>query len=181
MVYQISLAERIIEIHSLYKQSFDMCKNYLITECVSNPDIIISISPEDIIQESKKYQSDNYTHIRESQLEWRTLLRKTADRIFKFDTLLIHGTAICTNGQAYMIVAPSGVGKTTRAKIWLDSIPNSFIINGDKPLVHIEKNDVKAYGSPWCGKEHWNKNVGIPLKAIFFLTRSNDKSIISVC
>ena len=178
MVYQILLGERTIEIHSLYKQSFDMCKDYLITEFVSSPDIVIRITPEDIIQEAKRYQLNNYIHVKESQLEWRTLLRKVADSIFKFDTLLIHGVAICTDGQGYLIVAPSGVGKTTRAKIWLDSIPDSFIINGDKPLVRIEKTDAKAYGTPWCGKEHWSKNVGIPLKSIFFLNRAHDKSII---
>lgn len=28
-----------------------------------------------------------------------------------------------------------GVGKTTHTKLWLDNIPGSFVVNGDKPLI----------------------------------------------
>ena len=36
-----------------------------------------------------------------------------------------------------MLVGKSGVGKSTRASIWMDEFKDSFIVNGDKPLIKI--------------------------------------------
>ena len=73
-----------------------------------------------------------------------------------------------------MFTAPSGVGKTTRTRLWLDTIPGSAVINGDKPILRVTEEAVCAYGTPWCGKEGLQTNTFAPLHTIFYLERAED-------
>ena len=52
----------------------------------------------------------------------------------------MHGAVVAIDNKAYMFTANSGVGKTTRAKLWLNEYPDSIIVNGDKPLIKITEN-----------------------------------------
>ena len=38
-------------------------------------------------------------------------------------------------------------------------------------------NEVIACGTPWCGKEGWNTNIMVPLRAVFLLERAEEDSI----
>ncbi len=46
-------------------------------------------------------------------------------------------------------------------------------INGDKPLLKREGGIFRAYGTPWCGKEGWNVDTSVPLRAVFLLSRAD--------
>ena len=37
-----------------------------------------------------------------------------------------------------------------------------------------------AYGTPWCGKELWNKNEGVELKALCRIVKSKENRIRSI-
>ena len=50
------------------------------------------------------------------------------------------------------------------------------MVNGDKPLLKKEGSICRAYGTPWCGKEGWNTDTSVPLRAIFLLSRADDGS-----
>jgi len=91
---------------------------------------------------------------------------------------LMHGAVIAMDDQAYMFTAPSGTGKTTRIRLWQKQYPSSIIVNGDKPLIRISKDKIIACGTPWCGKEGWNTNTMVPLRAIFLLERSDERNSI---
>jgi ABC-type multidrug transport system ATPase subunit len=75
------------------------------------------------------------------------------------------------NGKAYLFTARSGTGKTTHAKLWLKKIKNSYVLNGDKPLIKIQKDGIILCGTLWCGKEGFGVNEILPLKAICVLER----------
>ena len=100
--------------------------------------------------------------------------RKIADALPKFNTFLMHGSVVANNGKAYMFSAPSGIGKTTRTNIWLEEYPDSIVVNGDKPYIKVRDDEIYACGTPWSGKEGWNTNIIVPLKAIFLLERANE-------
>ena len=100
--------------------------------------------------------------------------RKIAEVMTAYDTFVMHGSVVATAEQGYLFTAPSGTGKTTRTKLWLDNIPDSMVINGDKPLIKVADDAVYVYGTPWCGKEGWNTNTSVPLQAIFLLERSDN-------
>ena len=180
MNYRIRLADRVIEVHSLYDKVAAQCRRYLCPEdCTVKPDITISITEENIRREAEAVQKESQrTGIPRScapeELESSAVLRRIAAGLAAFDTFLMHGAVVATAGQGYMITAPSGVGKTTRLCLWTESIPDSFVVNGDKPLLRKEDDIYRAYGTPWCGKEGWNTDVSAPLRAIFLLSRADD-------
>ena len=101
------------------------------------------------------------------------LNRIIADKMLGYNTFLMHGAVVAYRGEAYMFAAPSGTGKTTRIRLWLDEYPDSFVVNGDKPLIKIDNEKAYACGTPWCGKEGWNRNTIVPLRAIYLLERSD--------
>ena len=47
----------------------------------------------------------------------------------------------------------------------------------DQPIILFEKDTVLVSGSPWSGKEDCYKNKQVPLKAIFFVEKSQNNTI----
>lgn len=183
---RIRIASLNVEIECLYGKNFQDFKPYLTK--FAFPDIKISISQEDIDQELLKHSElanpdvsvdDDRVALTYDYgcLEPFAALHKLADQVVSFDTLLMHGAVVEKDGYAYMFTAPSGTGKTTRLRLWLDQYPDSTIINGDKPLIRIDSEKVYAYGTPWSGKEGWNTNTSAPLQAIFLLERADKDHI----
>lgn len=176
MLFKIRLAEKVIQINSRYDWVYHLCTSYLVKEDLV-PDILVEANEQDLDLEKailRKKISPDY-HIDPCFMESHAIHRKIADSMILFNTILMHGSAISTNGNGYMIVAASGVGKTLRSNLWIETIPESFILNGDKPLVRILKDSVTVYGTPWCGKEGKNRNDKSILKAIFFLERADNE------
>ncbi len=50
-------------------------------------------------------------------------------------------------------------------------------MNGDKPIIRIIDGDFYACGTPWCGKEGWNRDVLVKLNGICFVERSLENRI----
>lgn len=181
MIFQIRLAERVIEVHSLCSTVYSISKDYLIpADEYADPDISLIISDADILKELHEIRRVSHLQgvptpiVGEGHCESLAVFRKIADAMPAFDTFLMHGAVVAKDGFAYMFTADSGVGKTTRAKLWIEQFPDSVIVNGDKPLIKITETEVLACGTPWCGKEGWNHNMMVPLKAIFLVERAED-------
>lgn len=185
--FQLELADRVIEVHSLYETCMNYCKQYVIPmDEYSTPDFTVDIVLRNIRRENDFYQKNNpseygdtYLYYNPGYLEFYAIHRKICEFMPFFDTFLMHGSVVSYQGKAYMFTAPSGTGKTTRTSLWLQEFPGSIVVNGDKPFIRVMKDCVLAYGSPWCGKEGWNTNIGVPLQAIFLLERSDTDSTIS--
>lgn len=75
----------------------------------------------------------------------------------------IHAAAVELDGEAYLFTAPSGVGKSTRARAWIESL-GARLVSGDRPLICVET--MELFGVPWDGKEQCFRNVRIPLNTI---------------
>lgn len=179
MEFKIRLAGVNIAVNSIYDEVFRLCRDYL-TDGV--PDCCISPAPADIALERVK-------NVREAEtegiapveypapyLETLAVYRRIAAQMLERDTLLLHGAAVAVKDRAWLFTAPSGTGKTTHIRLWLDQIEGSYVVNGDKPLIHIGE-DVTVYGTPWAGKEGMQKNVGVKLCGIVFLERGAENRI----
>ena len=186
IIFYIRVAETIVEVHSLFQDSRTLCKNYLIEDDAtgSAADFIIDIVPRNIRQEndeSQKILNTNsesiYLYFNPGYMETFAVHRKLCESIPKYGAFLMHGAVVAYKGFAYMFIAPSGTGKSTRVKLWIDEYPESIVVNGDKPFLRVTDKKVYAYGSPWCGKEHWNTNIGVPLKAMYLLERSDEDQL----
>ena len=113
----------------------------------------------------------------DSYLETLAVYRKIATRLPSHHIWLMHGSAVAVNGEAVLFTAPSGVGKTTHTRLWLENIPSTTVINGDKPLLRLQNGVCEICGTPWSGKEHMNCNRIVPLRAICLLERGKENRI----
>ena len=182
MEFTVCLAGVNIAVTSLFDEAYDYCSDYRTDEPA---DMSVSVSPEDINYEK-------IVNIRESQiegipvvdypdsyLETLAVYRKIVTKMLDFDTFLMHGAVVALGDKAWLFTAPSGTGKTTHINLWLNNIPGSYVVNGDKPLIHIG-DDCTVYGTPWAGKEGMNRNVGVKLCGIVILNRGVENKIEKV-
>lgn len=187
--FNVNIAGLEAEINTVYPSSFFFCQQY-ISDGV--PLFKIWVTQEDIqneIDEGKEFfytytghEDDNKGYeiskkINESQLELSIVYRKFVEAALDYDIVFMHGAVIAYNNQSIMFTAPSGTGKTTHVMQWLQNLKDTYIVNGDKPLIKITDNDVTAYGTPWCGKEKMNTNTKMPLKAIVLMERNEQNHI----
>ncbi len=101
-----------------------------------------------------------------------------ARKMLDHSVLLMHGSALCMDGEAYIFTAPSGTGKSTHARLWREAFGDRVrMINDDKPMLKIEEDRVYVCGTPWNGKHRLGENAAAPLKAIVSLNRG-EKNVI---
>ena len=182
MEFTIGLAGKNIHVKSLYDEVYFLCHDYITGQ---EPDLTVTIDPEDIAYERLKNAQEARVEgipavdYSDSYLETLAVYRKIASEMLAYDTMLMHGAVVAVDDKAWLFTAPSGTGKTTHINLWLENIPGSFVVNGDKPLVSVGE-DVTAYGTPWAGKEVMHKNIGVSLCGIVFLERGEANSIVRI-
>lgn len=145
------------------------------------------IIPEDRVlsvpqkKTSRTINGQNGALIDPAFLEFSLLLGPTADRILSYNRCIFHGAAFSWQGRAYILTAPSGIGKTTQLKNWKALNKEDFrIIDGDKPaLRYMEDGSILVYPSPWSGKERWRGGAGkpYPLKGVIYLRQGKEDRI----
>lgn len=180
--FKIKLASKVIAVNSIYAASKTFCKDYIIYDKDITPDCSITITEEDITREAKYNDllHKSFTIFQEGyeHLETLAIYRKIATELINSDTILVHGSVIALDNEAYLFIAPSGTGKSTHTRLWIKKFKQrAFIINDDKPLIRITDNKIYACGTPWSGKHNLNTNIEIPLKGICYLVRANKNSI----
>lgn len=105
----------------------------------------------------------------------------TADR----QTVLFHAAVVSHEGKGYLFLGPSGTGKSTHARLWLQHIEGTALVNDDNPVVRVQttlsagtspdsggKWMPIVYGSPWSGKTPCYRNVSYPLGGIVQLSQA---------
>ncbi len=90
----------------------------------------------------------------------------------------LHSVLLEMDGEGLCVTAPSGYGKSTQGRLWLKAFPDrARIINGDNPIVRKEGEGFVAYGTPFCGKEGYQVNIGVPLKGFCYLKHGETNAI----
>lgn len=88
----------------------------------------------------------------------------------KNNMITFHGVLMEYQGHGIIISAPSGIGKTTHARLWRD-YRNALIINGDRASCYIKDGTWIGCGLPWSGTSGEQINRSVPLKALVVLER----------
>lgn len=172
--FVISIARKNIGFIPLYNRMRKYSEPYM-TDSLA--DFVVRCSPEEIMSDGAAYRKVNPRgRVFKGEIESIVLLRKIADRMLDFDTILMHGAVVAVDGEAYLFTAPSGTGKTTHISLWLDNLPDAYVVNGDKPLLIVEDTPL-ACGTPWCGKERMGTNAIVPLKAIVMMKRAEENAM----
>lgn len=102
----------------------------------------------------------------------RFLLRTAFECRFCHEGIVsLHAACVELDGFAVAFTGKSGLGKSTRARAWVEGLGAQFI-SGDRPAVRLEKDGCVACGVPWDGKEQIFRDVERPLKCILEVRRS---------
>ena len=102
------------------------------------------------------------------------------DRLMTADRVVFHGAALFREGKVWLFTGPSGIGKTTQARLWQSLFGDSvLLLNGDKPILEIcADNEVLVHPSPWKGKEGYGRDdVTAPLGGIIILQQAPENQI----
>ena len=94
-----------------------------------------------------------------------------------YDTLMVHASVVAHDSGAYMFLGRSGTGKSTHSRLWLEHIEDTYLLNDDNPVIRVEGENVKVYGTPWSGKTPCYKNEVLPLNAVVRLSQAPHNEI----
>lgn len=110
--------------------------------------------------------------------ECNALSGKATDVLAQFGRAVIHGVALRWHGFAWLLVAHSGVGKTTQYRCLEALRPGEFtVICGDRPILDFRAERVMVWPSPWNGKEGWHGAPASPLAGVIFLERGEENRL----
>ena len=113
-----------------------------------------------------------------AQLEYHTIHYIMAKALLKRGVLLVHGSAVVADGNAYLFIAPSGTGKSTHTALWKEVLgERAFIINDDKQLIRLSGDVPLVYPTPWGMVENSIQASSAPLKAVIWLERGTKNEI----
>lgn len=184
MTKKYKIAERVVEINSLYEKVHNYCRDY---ETDETADFSVSITPDDIVYEKQKtdseyaYEGLPLPNFSDALLEETAVYRKIGEKMPDYDTIIFHGSVIAVEGQGFLFTAKSGTGKSTHTRLWREYFGDKAVmVNDDKPLISVKENDIIVYGTPYNGKHRLGNNISVPLKAICILTRGESNSIVPV-
>ena len=168
-------------VQPMFFSTKEYCRPYL-TE--REPEFFVEVTAEDLIcqQEALDKEADEEGLRRrkftDPFLERTVIQEKIAGQLLERDTLLLHGSTVAVDGQAYLFTAPCGTGKSTHTRLWRELFGDrAVMVNDDKVFLELRRDGVWAYGSPWMGKHGIGANISVPLKGICFLQRGTENMI----
>ncbi len=172
-VFDILLSDLKIHIEHQYDYMPYFCKDYI--SQLEGFDIYVSADDKSILKEKKLVPSAPIENC-----ECLCIYREIAEQLPSFNRFVFHGAAIEYGGNAYLFTAPSGTGKTTHINLWRKYLGDRVdIINGDKPIICVG-DVVTVYGTPWAGKEGYQRNTKAPIRAICILKQGKTNSIVRI-
>lgn len=170
------IADLLIDCPSLSPETAVFMQNYRVQDNLP-ADFTVSVTPEDMAREKKDAPAVTNPYV----LERTAVYRKICEQALMYKAFFLHAAVIEYKGNGYAFLAPSGTGKSTHIALWQRVFGNSVhIVNGDKPIVRDTDSGFIAYGTPFCGKEGWNENRAVPLRALVFLSRGTDNRMTHI-
>ena len=114
---------------------------------------------------------------RDYYLVFKTMVRVACNVGIAFcGGLSIHASLVEKDGYGVLFVGPSGMGKSTQARLW-ERCRGAEIINGDGPIVYESGGAWYAAGIPWDGKDRIFKQRNLPVKAVIVLEQAKENRI----
>ena len=168
-------------VQPMFFSTREYCRPYL-TE--REPEFFVEVMPEDLLEQQRLLDIEadeeglRRRKFTEPFLERTAIQEKIARKLLERNTLLLHGSTVAVDGQAYLFTAPCGTGKSTHTRLWREVFgERAVMVNDDKAFLALTPEGVLAYGSPWTGKHGIGNNVCVFLKGICFLQRGAENEI----
>jgi len=157
----------------------------------------VPVLSEDVIKRNGKYVltcSRDYSEMTlyisrqpyfyEKKKEWRkpripinTTIRAACEAGMTMrDGMPLHAAMVEKDGNGVVFLGPSGMGKSTQAKLWVEYQGADFII-GDRPGLRRIDGKWIGFGMPWDGKDGIKQQKQVPIRALISLEQAPENSI----
>ena len=180
-VFVMEIAGVSFSVEPLFESTKAYCGSFLSER---EAEYRVSVSREELVEEQRLLDLEadeeglKRRKFSDMFLERSVIQRKVAESLLERDVLLMHGSTVAVDGQAYLFTAPCGTGKSTHTRLWREVFgERAVMVNDDKPFLRLADGQVLAYGSPWSGKHGLANNVCFPLKGICVLRRGAENVI----
>ena len=90
--------------------------------------------------------------------------------------MALHAALVEKDGYGVVFLGPSGMGKSTQAKLWVEHQGADFI-NGDRPGLRRIDGRWIGFGMPWDGKDGLKRQKQVPIRALISLEQATENSI----
>ena len=181
MEFTMQIAGHAARVHSLFESTPAYFHPYL-TDAA--PELTFRVTREDVDFERQMHLQEaleegfRVRNFPDTFLERASLQRKFAEALLDRDVLLLHGSTVAVDGNAYLFTAKSGTGKSTHTRLWRQLLGDrAVMVNDDKPFLKFTPQGILACGSPWSGKHGLDTNICVPLKGICILERGAENII----
>ena len=179
--FHLEIAGHVAAVTSLFESTPHHFAKYLTDR---DADFFITVRPEDLRFE----QADADTEAAEEGfrqrnfpdpfLERAAIHRKFAEHLLTRRIFPVHGSTVAVDGRGYLFTAPSGTGKSTHTRLWMQQFGNrAMMVNDDRPFLEMTGSGVLAHGCPWSGKHGLDTNISVPLAGICLLARGSVNEI----
>ena len=92
------------------------------------------------------------------------------------DGLPLHASLVEKDGFGVIFLGPSGMGKSTQAKLWEKYLGADFLI-GDRPGLRKIGDKWYGFGMPWDGKDAIYRQDSVPVRALVWLEQAKENRI----
>ena len=179
--FMMEVAGSVFAVQPLFESTRAYCADYLTDR---EPEFSVAVDRADLVQEQRLLDIEadeeglKRRKFSDMFLERSVIQRRVAEALIGKDTLMLHGSTVAVDGQAYLFTAPCGTGKSTHTRLWREVFEDrAVMVNDDKPFLRITSDGVLACGSPWTGKHGLGSNVSFPMKGICILSRGSENRI----
>ena len=173
--FLIEIAGTVFSVAPLFASTRDYCRDYWSKR---EPDFRIVVMRDDLQMEQKLLDLEadeeglKRRKFSDMFLERSVIQRRVAELLITRNVLMLHGSTVAVDGEAYLFTAACGTGKSTHTRLWREVFGDrAVMVNDDKPFLRLDEERVLACGSPWTGKHGLGSNVTCPLKGICILKR----------
>lgn len=147
-------------------------------------DFFITVRPEDLRFEQADADAEaaeegfRQRNFPDPFLERAAIHRKFAEHLLTRRIFPVHGSTVAVDGRGYLFTAPSGTGKSTHTRLWIQQFGSrTTMVNDDRPFLEMTGSGVLAHGCPWSGKHGLDTNISVPLAGICLLERGSVNKI----
>ena len=179
-MFFIKIADLIFRVDNHFDFTREICRDYLVSssECSeTHADPVpleIHVSLEAIQAEADRAARLGRRQYPLWYYEPVALHRVICQVLPLYNAFFLHCALLEVKGDGIALAAGVHGGKTTQSKLWMKAFPEEVIlVNGDKPMFRLEDDKWIGYGTPWKGKEGGGCSRRVPLKAVFFLHKSD--------
>ena len=145
---------------------------------------MVQVTAQDLVFQQKLLEQEaleeglKIRKFTEPFLERAAIQRKIAEALLDQNVLLLHGSTVAVDGEAYLFTAACGTGKSTHTRLWREVFgTRAVMINDDKPFLKISAQGVTAYGSPWSGKTPCYRDLSYPIAGFCRLSQAPHNAI----